>query len=72
MNKKKRFTVRIHLRNGSVIKFRARSLEYKGDGTGNVTSYATEGMPVRTWWFRHRRPLYIIPGEIVAIETTGA
>ena len=59
-----------HLRSGRIIKLRARELDIKMTG-GTLTSYSWSGMPVKTLWFWRRRPLYISPSEIVAIEVRG-
>jgi hypothetical protein len=64
--KKKRFTVRVHLTSGRVIKFRCREFKYVPG-----QSYSYSGAPIRTLWFRRRRPLSLSLEHIVAVEVTG-
>lgn len=66
-----RFTVRIHLKSGRIIKFRARTFKLDTYPDGSVKGYKYDGAPILTWYFRHRRPFYFNPAEIAAVETTG-
>lgn len=60
----------VHLRSGAVIKFRARTFDAKTEG-GKISSYSWDGTPARSLWFWRRRPIFIDPSEIIAVEVRG-
>ena len=68
--KPSRKLIRLHLRSGTVIKFRARGFDAKATD-GKITSYSWSGNPMKTLWWWRRRPVFIDPSEIVAVEVRG-
>lgn len=65
--KKPLMTFWVHLKNGSVLKFRAREFTVQHRG-GSLTSYEHKGSPYRHLGVPQRVPLFVDANEVIAVE----